>query len=88
MRMKDLERILKAFANKRRLAILQYLKKSKEANVSDIAEEIGLSFKSTSRHLAVLSGADIVDKEQRSLMVFYKIASQQKVVAKHILSLL
>jgi len=86
--MKDLERILKAFANKRRLAILEYLKKNKEANVGEIAEEIELSLKSTSRHLAVLSGADIVDREQRSLMVFYKIAPQQKVAAKHILSLL
>jgi len=88
VRMKDLERILKAFANKRRLAILEYLKKNKEANVGEIAEEIELSLKSTSRHLAVLSGADIVEKEQRSLMVFYKIAPQQKVASKHILSLL
>ena len=86
--MKDLERILKAFANKRRLTILQYLKKNGEASVADIAEEIRLSFKATSKHLSVLAGVDIVDKEQRSVQMFYKILSQQKPPAKRIIDLL
>jgi len=73
--MKYPEKILKALANKRRLAIIRYLKTKKEASVGDIAEHIKLSFKSTSRHLAILSGADILDKEQRNVSVFYSLAS-------------
>ena len=75
MKEKELERVLKALANKRRLAIISFLRKKKEANVSDVAESIRLSIKSTSRHLTVLSGADILDREQRSSEVFYKIST-------------
>ena len=86
--MKNLERTLKALANKRRLAILQYLKREKEATVGDIAAEIKLSFTATSKHLSVLSAADIVDKDQRGLEMWYRIAVGQTPAAKHIISLL
>ena len=86
--MKDLERTLKALANKRRLAILQYLKKAKEATVGDIAGEIKLSFAATSRHLGVLSAADIVEKEQRSLEMWYSLNSSYSQAAKNIVALL
>lgn len=86
--MKDLEKILKALANRRRLAILKYLKAQKEAPVGEIAYEIGLSFKATSKHLGILIAVDIVEKEQRSLQVFYRLANTQKPAARHILNLL
>ena len=72
---KEFERVLKALANKRRLAIMRLLKKRKELPVGDIASAIKLSFKATSRHLAVLFAADIVEREQRSVQMFYRIAS-------------
>lgn len=72
---KELERVLKAVANKRRLAILRFLKKRKEATVGAVAEVIKLSFKSTSRHLSVLAAADIVEREQRSVEVYYRLAN-------------
>ncbi|MDP3958091.1 MAG: metalloregulator ArsR/SmtB family transcription factor [bacterium] len=68
-----MERGFKALGNRRRLAILRFIKKVKEATVGDIAEEIKLSFKSTSRHLSVLAAADIVEREQRSLQAFYRL---------------
>lgn len=49
--MKEYERILKALANRRRLAILRHIRREKEARVGDIASAIRLSFKATSRHL-------------------------------------
>lgn len=85
--MKELERILKALANRRRLAILKYLKESRRATVGDIAEKIHLSFRATSKHLNLLVTLDILEREQRSLQVFYYIASVQKPAVKHILSL-
>lgn len=75
MKEKELERYLKALANKRRLAVISLLRKKKEANVGEIAETIHLSVKSTSRHLGVLFGADILEKEQRSVEVFYRLTS-------------
>ena len=86
--MKELERPLKALANRRRLAILKYLKREKEASVTDIAEAIRLSFKATSKHLGVLAGADIVEREQRSLRMFYRLSTEPKPVAKHIIFLI
>ena len=86
--MRELERILKALANKRRLAILKYLKTKREAPVADIAEEIGLSFKATSKHLVILSAVDILEKEQRSLQIFYRLSQTPKSAARHIVSLL
>lgn len=85
---REFERILKALANRRRLAIVQYLKREGEAPVGDIAGEIHLSFKATSKHLAVLFAADIVDREQRSLQMYYRIAAGLKPAARAILNLL
>ena len=86
--MKEFERYLKALANRRRLAILKYLKAKREAPVAEIADEINLSFKATSKHLAVLSAVDIVEKDQRSLQMFYRISVQQKPVVRRVLDLL
>lgn len=71
----ELERVLKILANRRRLAILNLLRRRKETNVGDIAEAIRLSLTSTSKHLTMLERAGFVEKEQRSLNVFYRIAS-------------
>lgn len=84
--MRHHEKILKALANKRRLEIIKYIKERKEANVGDIAEHIKLSFKSTSRHLSVLLGADILEKEQRNLSVFYSLAPKLASLAKLVIS--
>lgn len=86
--MRELEKSLKALANRRRLAILKYLKKEGEANVADIAHKIDLSFKATSKHLGILVARDIVEREQRSLQMFYRLAATQKPEARHTISLL
>lgn len=81
---KEIERILKVLANRRRLAIIQYLRKNKEAKVGDIADEIKLSFKATSKHLGLLLNADIVEREQRSLQMWYTLSPTQNYIAKYI----
>lgn len=88
MNIKELERLLKALANRRRLAILKYLKKNREASVGEVASEIRLSFKATSKHLSILSAVDIIEKEQRSLQVFYRLSSSAPSVIRRILTIL
>ena len=72
---RGLERELKALANGRRLAILRILRTRKAAPVGEIAELIKLSFKATSKHLAILYAANIVEKEQVSLTVNYSLVA-------------
>ncbi|KKR46322.1 MAG: Transcriptional regulator, ArsR family [Parcubacteria group bacterium GW2011_GWB1_40_14] len=86
--MKELEKIFKAFANKRRLAILAYLKRSGEATVGDIAAEIKLSFKSTSKHLYVLAAADIIEKDQRGPQVFYQLTPNPRSSVRQLIDLI
>lgn len=86
--MKELERTLKSLANRRRLAIVQFLKKRKEASVGELAGAIHLSFRSTSRHLAILSVAGILEKEQRSIQVYYCLNPKKSPTLEHVLSLL
>jgi len=83
-----IEKIFKALANKRRLAIIVYIKKKGQANVGDIAETIKLSFRSTSKHLNLLTSSGILDKDQRGLNVNYSLASDQPSLLKKIIDLI
>jgi len=71
---KELVKILKAIGSDRRLAILKYLK-IREMSVSQISKLIKLSFRSTSKHLMVLSGAGLVEAKQDNLNRVYYINS-------------
>ena len=86
--MRQLEKIYKALANRRRLAIIKYLKDAKEAPVTEIAKFLKISFKSTSKHLAVLAAADILEKEQRSLQAYYYLPARPAPPLKHLLSII
>ena len=86
--MKELERTLKALANKRRLSIVRHLKKRKEATVTELSYVINLSFRSTSRHLGILFAAGILERRQLSTKVRYFLTPKLNESAKHILSLL
>ena len=86
--MRRLAKNLKVLANYRRLAILKYLKENRKAPVGEIAHEINLSFKATSKHLSNLFAVDIVQTEQKGLQVFYSLAPDQKPVVRYILNLL
>jgi len=84
--MKELEKILKALANQRRLAIVAHLRGKKEATVGDIATAIKLSFRATSKHLGRLAEADIVEREQRSLNMYYRLVTPQKPLMRFLLN--
>ena len=85
---KELEKVLKALANKRRIAILKFIKKSGRASVGEIADAIRLSFKATSKHLMLLSNTDILEKEQVSLTMYYFLPKNNHPIASKLLSLL
>jgi DNA-binding transcriptional ArsR family regulator len=83
--MKENERVLKALANRRRLALVIRLKHQTEASVGELAAFLRVTFPTASKHLAILGAAEIVEYERRSLQVFYRLAADMPVVAKAIL---
>ena len=85
---KETERILKALANKRRLAIIDLLHKEKDKSVGEIASAIKLSFKATSKHVLTLMNVDIVDKEQRSSQAFYSLNKNAPDTVKSLLKII
>ena len=88
MKEQEFEKIFKALANRRRLKILKYLKSKSPAVVGDIADNINLSFKATSKHLLILSNAGIVEKEQISLNMFYSISPTKHQIVSKLLSII
>lgn len=85
---KNLEKILKVFANSRRLFILKLLLKKKEMSVGSIAKSLKISFKATSKHLTALSNIDVLDKRQEGLIVYYRINKSLGKNLKLLISLL
>ncbi|MFY9462041.1 MAG: metalloregulator ArsR/SmtB family transcription factor [Candidatus Sungiibacteriota bacterium] len=83
-----MERVLKSLANRRRLAILKYIAEERASSVNNIAGEIRLSFKATSRHLRVLAHADILEHEQNRKYVIYRVADELPALAKQIIKFL
>lgn len=71
---RDIEKILKVLGNKRRLSIIFYLSKVNQAKVGNIANEIGISFKATSKHLLQLFNFDIIEREQNGLEMWYRLS--------------
>ena len=72
-RILEMERVLKALANRRRLMIVRLLLSKRMVSVSDIADRIKLSIAATSRHLRVMAAADIVETEQVNTTVNYSL---------------
>ena len=87
MNEKELEKIFKAVANRRRIMILKYLKREHHASVGDIAEEIKLSFRATSKHLSVLSNVGFLDKDQSGPSMLYFIPENKKQLVSRLLAL-
>ena len=66
--------IFKALGNINRIKIIQMLSGGKSMNVTEIADEIKVSIKSTSRHLAILRNLDLLESEGRDGHVFYSLS--------------
>jgi len=75
---KKLTKIIRAVANEKRLLILQLLIKNSEMSVSDISDELGFRFKTISRHLRVLDGADLTRHKRVGKQVYYSLALKPK----------
>ena len=70
---RQLSIFFKAIANERRIKIIHLLMRGKSLSVSDVAESIRLSFRSTSHHLRILRSAKIAEYEQQGPQIHYTL---------------
>jgi len=78
-------KVFKVLANSRRLKIMEMLLEKERLGVSTISHKLGLSFKSTSRHLCLLESGGLLEREQEGLFAFYKIKKDLKVAFRKLL---
>jgi ArsR family transcriptional regulator len=70
----DVAGILRTLANERRLMVLCKLVESGEANVTSLAEAVGLSQSALSQHLAKMRDEELVTYRRDSQTLWYRIA--------------
>lgn len=74
------EKILKAFANKNRIAILEFLDKYPESTLSDISDELEIEIKNCSAHITKLSTAGLLIKKYQSINVIHKLTKRGSII--------
>ena len=70
---RQLERIVKGFANHRRLEILDLLKREPELTVEDISERLNIGYENASDHVRKLAIAGLVLKRNEGPSVRHKL---------------
>ena len=65
--------VFKALGNINRIKIIQILSKTKDLNVTQIAEELGISLKATSQHLIILQNLDVLESQGKQGHVYYSL---------------
>lgn len=73
--MKRWTQIFKAFANSNRLKIIVLLSRGTPRNVTEIAGELRISLKATSKHLILLHNLDVLEAKGEKGHVFYSLNS-------------
>lgn len=70
------ERIVKGYANHRRIAMMQLLQKEPELSLQDISDKLHINFKTASDHLRRLTISGLVLKRNKANNVLHKLSSR------------
>ena len=84
---RQLERIVKGFANHRRIEIMELLAKAPELSVMEISDELHINFKTGSEHIRRLAIAGLVMKRNDNKNVRHKLTYSGGVVLKFLRTL-
>ena len=82
--LRPLSRLMKALGDESRLRMIALLSHG-ELCVCHLESALGLTQWATSRHLAVLRAAGVVDFERRGTWVYYRLAAQPDADRKQVL---
>ena len=81
---RELERIVKGFANHRRLQILKLLSKEPELSVLEISERVNSDFKNISAHINKMAIAGLVMKRNDDKSVRHKLTKRGNLTLKFV----
>lgn len=81
---RQLERIVKGFANHRRLQVLQLLYKEPELSVLEISDKLKTEFKNISAHINKMAIAGLVMKRNEGNIVRHKLTSRGKSILQFV----
>ena len=79
---RQIERIVKGFANHRRVQILQLLDETPELSVQEISRQLKINYKTASEHIRRLTIAGLVLKRNRGVNVLHKLSVQGESILK------
>jgi len=83
----QLEQIVKGFANRHRLAIMDLLASSPGATLKDVAKKCRLGVKSASAHLTRMHASKLIEKTSKGRWVEHKLSPLGKRVLKFVKTL-
>jgi len=84
---RQLERIVKGFANHRRIEILLLLERTPELSLIEISDELRINFKTGSEHIRRLALAGLVMKRNAGSSVRHALTSDGKLTLKFLRTL-
>lgn len=79
---RQIERVVKGFANHRRIAMMEIIQKEPELSVQDIAIKLRINIKTASEHLRRLAIAGLVLKRNKSNNVLHKLSPRGETILK------
>ncbi len=71
-----IEKIVKGFANHRRIQILELLGKLPDLSVEDISENLNVGFFTISDHIRKLADAGLVEKKYKGRFVLHNLTKR------------
>jgi len=77
---KKIEKIIKAFANHRRIQILELLENSSGFSVDEISKKLNVGFFTISDHIRKLSDAGLVEKKNKGRFVINSLSKRGKYI--------
>lgn len=80
MKTRHLERIIKGFANHRRLEVLELLRRKPELSVEEITEELGTGYTNMSDHIRKMAIAGLVLKRHEGGFVRHKLTPRAELI--------
>ena len=78
MQYKKIEKIIKGFANHRRIQILELLEKTPSLSVDGISQNLNVGFFTISDHIRKLADAGLVEKRYKGRFVIHNLSKMGK----------
>ncbi len=84
---RELERMVRAFANHRRIQSMEVLKKKPEMSVDEIATFLDISYKTVADHIRRLAIAGLVLKRNQDVSVRHRLTNRAESVLRFLRTL-